>query len=177
MKLLKLASLLVTLVLGCATHAIAAEDADQGNQAWLEHVCSQDNDKAKAAEWEQHYVDHVAERLSLTDKQKAAFKDLEDTRHKLRADNKARVCANKPDLSTLEKRLAFIQSLLENRVAYLKATTPKILAFYNTLDEKQKAEFDGVLQSQHHHHHWRHHHWGDSGGWHHHHHHHHHHED
>ncbi len=172
MKLLKLSSLLVTLVLGCATHAIAAEDVDKGNQAWLEHVCSQDNDKAKSAEWEQHYIDHIAERLSLTDKQRAAFKDLEDTRHKLRADNKAHVCANKPDLSTLEKRLAFIQSLLENRVAYLKATTPKILAFYNTLDEKQKTEFDGVLQSQHHHRGWRHRHWRDSGRWHHHHHHH-----
>ena len=65
MKLLKLAWLLVTLVLGCATHAIAAEDVDKGNQAWLEHVCSQDNDKAKSAEWEQHYIDHIAERLRI----------------------------------------------------------------------------------------------------------------
>ena len=158
MKLLKLSSLLITLVLGCATHALAADETAKRDPAWIEHVCSQPIDSAEVAEREQHHIDRITERLKLTDKQKALFKDLVDTRAKLRADYKANLCANKPDLSTLEKRLAFTQSWFEKKVADLKTTTPKILTFYNSLDDTQKAEFDGFQQARHDHRHWRHHH-------------------
>jgi hypothetical protein len=153
MKLLKVSSLLITLALGYANHALAADETAKGNPAWIEHICSKPTDSAKVAEREQHHIDRVTERLKLTDTQKAAFKDLVDTRAKLRADYKANLCANKPDLSTLEKRLAFTQSWFEKRAADLKATTPKILTFYNTLDDKQKAEFDGFEQARHDHRH------------------------
>ncbi len=153
MKLLKLSSLLITLLLGSANHALAADEMAKADTAWVEHVCSKQIDSAKLAEREQHHIDRITERLKLTDTQKAAFKDLVDTRAKLRADYKANLCANKPDLSTLEKRLAFTQSWFEKHVADLKATTPKILTFYNSLDDKQKAEFDGFEQARHDHRH------------------------
>ncbi len=188
MKRLKLSSLLITLGLGFATHAFAADETASGAPAWVEHVCSQHIDSAQVAEREQHRVDRITERLNLTDKQKALFKDLVNTRAKLRADHQASLCANKPDLSSLAKRLAFMQSWFENHVSDMKVTTPKILAFYNSLDEKQKAEFDGAQQARHQHGPWSHRRWRDSGDrgwhrhhdeyrWHHHHHHHHHHSE
>ncbi len=154
MKLLKLSPLLIPLVvLGCTNRALAADETAKADPAWIEHVCSKPTDSAKVAEREQHHIDRVTERLKLTDTQKAAFKDLVDTRAKLRADYKANLCANKPDLSTLEKRLAFTQSWFEKRAADLKATTPKILTVYNSLDEEQKAEFDGFQKARHEHRH------------------------
>jgi hypothetical protein len=149
MKLLKLSSLLVPLVLGFADHALAADKLDKGSPAWIERICSKPTDSAKVAEREQHHIDRVTERLKLTDTQKTAFKELVDARAKLRADYKANICANKPDLSTLEKRLAFTESWFEKRAADLKATTPKILTFYNTLDDTQKAAFDGFEEARH----------------------------
>ncbi len=149
----KLSSLLITLVLGFSTHALAADETAKSDPAWIEHVCSKQIDSAKAAEREQHHIDRITERLKLTDKQKAAFKDLVDTRTKIHSDYKANLCANKPDLSTFEKRLAFTQSWFEKRAADLKATTPKILTFYNSLNDDQKAEFEGLEQARHRHHH------------------------
>jgi hypothetical protein len=34
--------------------------------------------------------------------------------------------------------------MLQNRLDALKAETPKLLAFYNGLDDKQKAAFDAL---------------------------------
>jgi hypothetical protein len=92
----------------------------------------------------QRRADRLAERLNLNDAQKAALKDLEDTRAKLRDDHKTALCAAKPDLSTFEARLNFRQTMMENRLADMKATNPKLLAFYNSLNDYQKGEFDAM---------------------------------
>jgi Spy/CpxP family protein refolding chaperone len=84
----------------------------------------------------------LAEELDLTDAQKAAYKDFVDARTKAVDDQKAALCATKPDLSKFESRLAFHQSMLEARLAALKEENPKLLAFYNSLDADQKAKFD-----------------------------------
>jgi len=164
MRSWKLSPLFIALALGCAAPAFAAEDAYK-NQSWLEDICSERADSAKTAELDQARADRLAERLKLTDKQKVAYKDFEATRAKIRADHKASLCTNKPDLSTLAKRLAFTQRLFEDRVADMKAITPKLLAFYDSLDKTQQAGFDG--SARHHdrdpewHHHHRHHHHED----------------
>ena len=164
MRSWKLSPVFIALALSCAAPALAAEDAYK-NQSWLEDICSEGTDSAKMGELDRQRADRLAERLKLTDKQKAAYKDFEDTRAKIRADHKASLCTNKPDLSTLAKRLAFTQRLFEDRVADMKAITPKLLAFYDSLDKTQQAAFDGSARnhdrdpgSDHHH---RHHHHED----------------
>jgi Spy/CpxP family protein refolding chaperone len=147
MRLLKCASLLLVLFVGGAS-ASAAEDTHNNRGGWLDRICSKDNDDSGRAEWAQHRADRLAERLKLTDAQKTAFKDVADTRAKLRADHKAELCANRPDLSTLEKRLAFRQARLEARLADMKVETPKLLAFVSSLDDQQKAEFDEMVDGR-----------------------------
>jgi Spy/CpxP family protein refolding chaperone len=171
MRLIKHAPLLLALALGAAAPAAAAEGAPGDHAGWFARLCAQGGDDSRRAEWAEHRGDRLAEKLKLTDAQKAAFKDLTDTRAKLRADRKAALCANKPDLSTLENRLAFGQAQLEARLADMKAEAPKLLGFYNSLDDKQKASFDemrahwghhGWSQGGHHHRHHRHHHDGQN---------------
>ena len=50
--------------------------------------------------------------------------------------------ANKPDLSSFEARLNFGQAFVEARLTALKAENPKLIAFYNSLDTRQKEKFD-----------------------------------
>ena len=80
--------------------------------------------------------------LGLNDAQKAAFKEFHDARKKSLEDAKAALCTNKPDLTTFEARLVFGQTLLEGDLTALKAENPKLIAFYNSLDDRQKAKFD-----------------------------------
>jgi LTXXQ motif family protein len=87
-------------------------------------------------------ADRVARRLSLTDPQKAALKDLIDVSASALASAKTSLCASKPDLSTMPGRMAFAEKTAEIKVASLKAVEPKLQAFYNSLDEKQKKAFD-----------------------------------
>jgi len=162
MRFVKFSPLLVVLAAAVLSPAIAAaEEGHRDHGAWIEHLCAQTNENGQKTDWAQRRADRIAERLKLTEAQKAAFKDLQDVRIKLRADRKAALCANKPDLSSFEKRLAFRQTILENRLAALKAESPKLLAFYNSLDEKQKVAFDEMTR------HWRHrhHHGRDRHGW------------
>jgi hypothetical protein len=147
------AALALALAIGGVGTASAAEDAQKDHGGWLERVCANNGDASRSAERIQRRADRLAEKLKLTDAQKAAYKDLTDTRAKLRADRKAELCANKPDLSTLEARLAFRQARLEARLADLKVEAPKLLAFYNSLDDRQKAAFDELRAR------WRHHDW------------------
>jgi hypothetical protein len=58
------------------------------------------------------------------------------------ASAKASLCAAKPDLSTTPRRMAFAEKTAEIKVASLKAVEPKLQAFYDSLDEKQKKAFD-----------------------------------
>jgi hypothetical protein len=87
-------------------------------------------------------ADRVARRLSLTDPQKAALKDLIDVSASALASAKTSLCAAKPDLSTTPGLVAFAEKTAEAKVASLKAVEPKLQAFYNSLDEKQKKAFD-----------------------------------
>lgn len=93
-------------------------------------------------------ADRLAEHLNLTDAQKAAYKEFVDARTKAVDDQKASICATKPDLSTFESRLTFHQNMLESRLAALKVENPKLLAFYNSLDAGQKEKFDRFRDSR-----------------------------
>ena len=87
-------------------------------------------------------TDHLARRLNLTDPQKAALKDLTDASASADASAKKSLCADKPDLSTTPGRMAFAEKMAETRLAGLKAVEPKLQAFYDSLDAKQKKAFD-----------------------------------
>ena len=84
----------------------------------------------------------LAEYLDLNDAQKAAFKAFHDARKKSIEDAKVALCSNKPDLTSFEARLTFGQSLIEARLTALKAENPLLIAFYNSLDARQKTKFD-----------------------------------
>jgi hypothetical protein len=86
--------------------------------------------------------DRLAKRLNLTDAQKAALKDFVDASAAALASTKTALCTDKPDLSTSPARLAFGEKLMETQLASLKAVEPKLQAFYDTLDAKQKTAFD-----------------------------------
>jgi hypothetical protein len=87
-------------------------------------------------------TDRLAKRLNLTDPQKAALKDLADASASANASAKTSLCADKPDLSTTPGRMAFAEKIADTRLAGLKAVVPKIQAFYDGLDAKQKKAFD-----------------------------------
>jgi hypothetical protein len=87
-------------------------------------------------------TDRIAKRLNLTDPQKAALKDLANASASANTTAKASLCADKPDLSTTPGRMAFAEKMVETRLAGLKAVNPKLQAFYDSLDEKQKKAFD-----------------------------------
>jgi hypothetical protein len=80
--------------------------------------------------------------LNLTDPQKAALKDLADASASANTTAKMLLCADKPDLCTTPGRMAFAEKMAETRLAGLKAVNPKLQAFYDSLDEKQKKAFD-----------------------------------
>ena len=109
-------------------------------QGWLdtrliEAIC---NSKATPA----NNTDRLAKRLKLTDAQKAALKDLTDASASAAASAKTSLCADKPDLSTTPGRMAFAEKMAEARLTGLKALEPKLQAFYDGLDTKQKKAFD-----------------------------------
>jgi LTXXQ motif family protein len=86
--------------------------------------------------------ERLARRLNLTDPQKSALRDLTDAFASADASAKKSLCADKPDLSTTPGRLAFAEKMAEIRLAGLKAIEPKLQAFYDTLDARQKRAFD-----------------------------------
>lgn len=120
-----------------------AGDAASGPASRMERFCSNDGGK-RAADWGERSLDRITERLKLTDAQKALYKDFQDTREKARGDGKTALCANKPDMATFSGRLGFRQGMAEQRLAVIKATNPKLLAFYNALDADQKTKFDAM---------------------------------
>jgi LTXXQ motif family protein len=87
-------------------------------------------------------VERLSHRLNLTDAQKATLKDLTDASTKSQADARTAICADKPNLSTTPARMAFGEKVLEQRLEGMKAVQPKLQAFYDSLDDKQKAAFD-----------------------------------
>jgi hypothetical protein len=87
-------------------------------------------------------TDRIARRLNLTDPQKAALKDLAEASVSANTSAKTSLCADKPDLSTTPGRMAFAEKVAETRLAGLRAVNPKLQAFYDGLDAKQKKAFD-----------------------------------
>ncbi len=145
MRLLKISA--VALACGVAAYALPPAYAGWGghgdHKARFEHFCSADNKMdEKIAEHQARRLDHMAERLKLTDAQKSAFKDVQAIRAKAMTDGRAALCAAKPGEMTFEKRLEFRQTRLQARLDTMKVEAPKLVAFYNSLDDKQKAEFD-----------------------------------
>jgi hypothetical protein len=119
--------------------AIAATPA-RAQSTWLETtmiraICS--SKTTPAAD-----TDRLAKRLNLTDIQRAALKDLTDASASADSSAKASLCADKPDLSTTPGRMAFAEKTAETRLAALKEVEPKLQAFYDSLDPKQKKAFD-----------------------------------
>jgi len=151
MNLWKAAPLL--LVFAASVPAAAATQPDEKASHWIERMCSTDAAAPQSAERMQRHADRLAEKLRLTDAQKATFKDLQDTRAKLRADRRTSICASKPDLTTFEARLNFRQTMAESRIADMKTIQPKIIAFYNSLDDQQKAQFEQMRKHGRHHDH------------------------
>ena len=87
-------------------------------------------------------TDRLAKRLNLTDPQKTALKDLADASASAAASAKSSLCEDKPDLSTTPGRMAFAEKVAETNLAGLKTIEPKLQAFYDSLDAKQKKAFD-----------------------------------
>ena len=88
----------------------------------------------------------VATALHLSDAQKASYKAFHEARFKAVEAATTKLCGNKPDVTTFEGRLAFHQSLLEDRLAAAKAENPKLITFYNSLDAEQKNKYDKILE-------------------------------
>src|SRR5438067_1307263 len=84
----------------------------------------------------------VCRRLNLTAAQKSALKELTDAFASADASAKKSLCTDKPDLSTTPGRMAFAATMAEIRLAGLKAIEPKLQAFYDTLNARQKRAFD-----------------------------------
>ena len=130
-----LASAVLATVAFTQAPASARDMPKHGGEEMVEHMCA-----AKGATPDD-FPDRVSKRLNLSDAQKAALTDLRDTHHKARTDAAAALCSPKPDLSTFSGRLAFHEKILESHLATMKATRPKLEAFYNGLDDKQKKAF------------------------------------
>ena len=136
-------SILVVAFAALAVALANAQTAGAGNAKPFDRLCSEQADSSgKHA----RFVEGLVKTLDLTDAQKVIFKEFQDARAKSLADSKAKLCANRPDLSTFEARLNFGQSFLEARLEALKAENPKLIAFYNSLDDKQKKTFDAIRE-------------------------------
>jgi 2-oxo-4-hydroxy-4-carboxy--5-ureidoimidazoline (OHCU) decarboxylase len=111
----------------------------RAQSAWLERdmvsaVCSREAAPAAG--------ERLAGRLNLTDVQKSALKDMTDAFASANASAKKSLCSDKPDLSTMPGQMAFAERMAEIRLAGLKAIEPKLQAFYDTLDARQKRAFN-----------------------------------
>jgi LTXXQ motif family protein len=130
---------LVLAALALAGLALAAPQA-QAQNAWLASRMIEGMCNSKAAPGDES--DRLAKRLNLTDAQKAALKDFVDASAASFASTKAAVCGEKPDLATAPGRLAFSERMMQAQLDGMKAIEPKLQAFYDTLDDKQKHAFD-----------------------------------
>jgi len=147
MRVLKISALVLAGFIGALAIAPARAESDEkkGLEARIDRMCSRLGKSYKFTEMQTKRAERIGEALNLTDAQKAAFKDLQDARAKARADQKAAVCDSKPDVSTFPKKLAFREAQMQRRLDALKATTPKLLAFYNSLDDGQKKKFEDMM--------------------------------
>ncbi|MGN6750492.1 MAG: Spy/CpxP family protein refolding chaperone [Xanthobacteraceae bacterium] len=120
-------------ILACATTPARAQSTFLEGST-VKAVCSRQAAPAAG--------ERLARRLDLTDPQKSALKDLTDAFASADAAAKKSLCADKPDLSTTPGRVAFAEKMAEIRLAGLRAIEPKLQAFYDTLNARQKRAFD-----------------------------------
>ena len=130
---------LALAALALASLALAAPPAS-AQSAWLASRMIQGMCSSKAVPGDDS--DRLAKRLNLTDAQKAALKDFMDASAASFTSTKSAVCDAKPDLATAPGRLAFNEKVMQAQLEGLKAIEPKLQAFYDTLDDKQKKAFD-----------------------------------
>ncbi len=116
--------------------------ADQ-EQATIDKICAGAPQQADRAA---QYGDVLGKNLLLSDDQKKMLKDYQDTQTKAIADARTKFCADRPNLSNFADSLAFRQKLLEQQLDTLKAVSPKLIDFYNSLNDEQKAKFDDMRQ-------------------------------
>jgi len=137
MKRTKLLPLFVTAaVLAASSYQTAA--AESKHSALFERLCSKQNNEAHHRQIGDRLIAH----LKLTPAQQAAYNEFQESRLKSVNDAKEKLCVKEPDLSFFEERLNFSQSFIEARLEAMRAENPKLIAFYNTLDDKQKRKFD-----------------------------------
>lgn len=138
--------LTLSLALAAASPLCAlAQMPDTNNSAGsriLDKICNSD----RAADRDARLGELMAQRLSLNDQQKALLKELGDARARGGADTRAALCSPRPVLTTLKDRQAFWEALLTARLASLKTARPKADAFYDSLDQAQKANFDQMTE-------------------------------
>jgi hypothetical protein len=138
MRKLNVSAMIIAAAAFAATSGPAAAAHDDSRRAPFERVCDERGGPSHHPEM----ADRLAEYLDLNDAQKAAFKEFHEARRKSIEDAKATLCANKPDLSSFEARLNFGQTFLGARLTALKAENPKLIAFYTSLDARQKEKSD-----------------------------------
>jgi Spy/CpxP family protein refolding chaperone len=138
MRKLNVSVLIITSAAFATVFGQAAAAHDGARRAPFERVCEERGGPSHHPE----LADRLTEYLDLNDAQKAAFREFHEARRKSIDDAKATLCANKPDLSSFEARLNFGQTFVEARLTALKAENPKLIAFYNSLDVRQKEKFD-----------------------------------
>jgi LTXXQ motif family protein len=138
MRKTKLSALIVavTLLGGTSWQARAAQDGH--HSALFERLCAKENNEARHRKIGERLIAH----LKLTAAQQAAYNDFQEARLKSVDGAKSKLCAKEPDLSSFEERLNFSQSFMEARLEAMRAENPKLIAFYNSLDDKQKRKFD-----------------------------------
>lgn len=138
--------LIAALALGMAISGAGlaqAQDRSDGIKSEVERVCGLHPDRAAH---EEKFAGFLAKRLTLTEAQKAAFKEFQAARAKAVETATTRLCAKKPDLTSFEARLSFHQAFLEDRLDAVKSENPKLIAFYNSLDADQKAKFEKIRE-------------------------------
>jgi hypothetical protein len=138
MKQVKVSALILAFAAFAAALGQAQAAQNGHHNALFEHLCSRQSDPSS-----HHKLgERLADRLKLNDAQKAAYNEFKEARLKALDDSKTKLCAKEPDLSSFEDRLVFSQAFLEARLDALKAENPKLIAFYNSLDPKQRQKFD-----------------------------------
>ncbi|MCW2318591.1 hypothetical protein M2322_004160 [Rhodoblastus acidophilus] len=138
-------------VLSLSWNAFAAphgkREVAQGGR--IERFCDKVQDPARR----ELRLTRLAERLHLTDAQKELFKAAQGARAAAWNPAVEAICAGKTDVKSFEGKLAFRQRVLEARLNGMKASSDKLVAFYNALDNGQKAVFDYTRRRHQWHHH------------------------
>jgi len=131
---------LIAVGVALASPAAQAQTSGNGNQAFFDRLCGDHGEAREHAK----FTGWVEARLKLNDAQMANFTSFQEARAQSLADSKGKLCADKPDFTSFEARLVFNQKFMEARLDALKAENPKLIAFYNSLDEQQKTTFDEI---------------------------------